>query len=1624
MDPLITADSQLLLGIGALLEAAGDKDEGVRLSVISSLCRLSKKHPGEVLRCACLYYQQNAKISNTHFIVLLTAMERICHENIMNLDEVTVKQLIEFGIDAMTKQKEYVPDAQLPASNILVSVAEKDMNQVMENIVKKFQAKVVPHYALIHTLANIAIVNVKLFVPYIKGLLSVMIPLFPNIRYESIRQVFAFALGRFCEAVLEYWSTSSTNIESDNSHFCKQAIEDDVFTAFDTICSMWIQARESKIVESCVVALGPMFAVLKKEKLGEQTSRLINLLLSLYRKGSVVSNYVVTQCLAHVLFVAPSSSLEAHVDVLLQCLGSMVIIIPDYKNPQTVKNHSEVLRCYDRIANHLLDRLTDHLLRNLNNSSDRDRVEGLIVTAHLLSGTENALQPRLPDVVSALRSLIPNQSMKVKKALLKAIVALMCRGSVDNNCSDFIEFIVKHCCPPTNQNAPTKWDDTGSSSSSEDLMSMCASTVFLLSSTVAPVEPLMWLVLQRLLLSPDHEPASTTIAKSLAHLASKIQPGTATPHAETDSNDLPEPQEIIVRVFALLGSPLHGNRGPHLLNFLMHYPTIINDKVKSIWDHKIPQLVNYLEVSEWSEDEWDSLLLEFVASTFKSIDDADWMAKMAGQLSGQLKLLTHNNSVDERATVLKCLALFLCNVPDKEMASSNIDVIFSPLKSFSLHDSKACAQATGIVSRVHLDLVLSRLESLAQSELNKRSSRLLGLMKDTRTDAQIECCRITLLRCYAQVAAHAKPAHFLARIQPGLMQWLIAQLNIIKDGHARDAALQMLCSIADTLDRNKDVYKEPLKTRGDLLTILQNRIDSNPSPPDSLLLRATASLVKLPPPLGSEARDKLLKSAFDKVLPADCGYNPDERVLLTQHTVLYLGKLVEEVLLSSVTPANLDDIACLLEPWLVQANIQQRIAAVTTLKTALITYLQNMRFTYDAPSKFAQSGQMLGKIVVRCMDQEIEVRKLALHCARLILLITAKYEGLAAGSDCDIEEKFQSISASDEKNIYAELAQIVAAKLPHFQLNHFTVSLLDGLTDHEYYTASRAAEFLVNFLRRKGGELYHHISEIIDGILYQIGQVNGNIKAIAVNAVLELAKHHPKGVISTLLSQSLPFSQGVCQCWRILATDLSLAADVLDKFLRLGSTTPLVEDDTARSPNSSRPPIATLLPLAAICALREMFLITGMRDLAISRFPEVFTLYLNILVLNTCVTPPINTPSFAGKGKFIPNREAYKLNPAGVVKESFFSFLTSANCGSAADSLMLMTNLLYEENYDSFLSMMPSLTRSVCGSLGHLLPKILTCLSPYYNSSVDAQRIAFMSFHAEVLGIQCASQAALIDNVVTTLKNGMTDPSPHVRRLSLKGLAYISNLDADQREKHCEVVLTALIDGLDDHETINHSELALQAMTGLSQVLPTIQQKDIQNHQVAIALRIKPYFEKESCVWLRMSSLRLLGELAQWSGASMPAFQEQVRSSLVCLLMHLSESDSSVVKACKFTLRNISGLLEAEKVASMLTEHLIDEGSLQYQEFLIALSKLLIEEMPDQVPTMVLSALPYSKSAWPEIRGNSALFISLMYSNSPPNIRDHMSLDSITNRLTQLIKDSEKEVRAKASHGLSVLFVP
>ena len=52
--------------------------------------------------------------------------------------------------------QEVVPDWQQAASNILVAVGNKHINDIMEEILSKFQPGVLPHFFVVQTLASLS----------------------------------------------------------------------------------------------------------------------------------------------------------------------------------------------------------------------------------------------------------------------------------------------------------------------------------------------------------------------------------------------------------------------------------------------------------------------------------------------------------------------------------------------------------------------------------------------------------------------------------------------------------------------------------------------------------------------------------------------------------------------------------------------------------------------------------------------------------------------------------------------------------------------------------------------------------------------------------------------------------------------------------------------------------------------------------------------------------------------------------------------------------------------------------------------------------------------------------------------------------------------------------------------------------------------------------------------------------------------------------------------------------------------------------------------------------------------------------------------------------------------------
>ena len=112
-------------------------------------------------------------------------------------------------------------------------------------------------------------------------------------------------------------------------------------------------------------------------------------------------------CLSQLLARAAAQSpvlLEPVIDAVFHNLFQQVCNAPpDYEQPGTVRNHNEVLRCYDIMMSHYPARLLGGLLTKAEHSGEEKlRVGALTVTRHLLNLPTEILGPdRLQEVVTS-----------------------------------------------------------------------------------------------------------------------------------------------------------------------------------------------------------------------------------------------------------------------------------------------------------------------------------------------------------------------------------------------------------------------------------------------------------------------------------------------------------------------------------------------------------------------------------------------------------------------------------------------------------------------------------------------------------------------------------------------------------------------------------------------------------------------------------------------------------------------------------------------------------------------------------------------------------------------------------------------------------------------------------------------------------------------------------------------------------------------------------------------------------------------------------------------------------------------------------------------------------------------
>ncbi|NXV73561.1 MROH1 protein, partial [Atlantisia rogersi] len=267
------------------------------------------------------------------------------------------------------------------------------------------------------------------------------------------------------------------------------------------------------------------------------------------------------------------------------------------------------------------------------------------------------------------------------------------------------------------------------------------------------------------------------------------------------------------------------------------------------------------------------------------------------------------------------------------------------------------------------------------------------------------------------------------------------------------------------------------------------------------------------------------------------------------------------------------------------------------------------------------------------------------------------------------------------------------------------------------------------------------------------------------------------------------------------------------------------------------------------------------------------------------------------------------------------------------------------------------------------------------------------SFPLQLLSSNVVTDLILLEPMMDNMTGRQKDSCTLVRMLALRGLGNIATGSPEKVRKHGAKLLASMVNGLDDRDDPQNL-VALEAMAGLSKLLAHVEERDVQALLLHIAIRIRPFFDSEQPD-LRRSSITLFGTLTKFSEGTCDVFFEQILNGLVTLLLHLQDPKPEVVRACKFALRMCGPSMGCEGLCDMFLNHLRDDRTLHYGEFMNNVCKHLMQSYPEMLNRLISTNLFYFKSSWADIRAAAPMFIGFLVLHVDEDNCQQVDLDQL-----------------------------
>lgn len=902
--------------------------------------------------------------------------------------------------------------------------------------------------------------------------------------------------------------------------------------------NQWLLSHEPKVSESVLEALGPITRLISERQFNETVNKFVISLLAMYRKPTI-NSYYVSQCISYLLSPSPLNPKltlnDSVINSLNHILFNLILIDPDYDQPHTIKNHFEVLRCFDHMAGQFSDQTIENLLHQCKNNQEKERMKAVIVLTHLTTSSQVFIDKYATKFIVVLKVMIAmEQGLKIKKLLVKAIVGLVYRNCI-TTVEDFamVDFIIKHCGYEGSANA--------SKTEISELHDTCRSSLILMCNTVTSVRTQLRNLLLSALTIEEFTPSMSTVSYCLTSLLQNNSDIVSDEQIDKATEYKYSADFVFVRCITYIADPEQIERNKNLLVFLEEFSEDVHKNLKNSWTVEMQRLLKFVDKVE-TREQWHGMLLDLLVAAIEQVNSNKWVETIASLLSQQI--LSKKQPPIIKGVSLQYLAVLSCHMSNAAVVEKVLKIILLSLKSIPMESTDFVSKAVGIASRQHGEFVMNELDSLYKENESKRGSKILNFLssRSSRNDLELSVVKYTIITCYGKVASECLDVHVLARLGDNVTSILYDILKSCPSFDLCKASITTLYEIGKALFPAAH-HNVALRNRWQLLNavleqIYNNNLEKRNVELYPIIVKASKSLTKLQKGILPEERNTILRVLFNSIFGELSSFkrkyeiegNGDRNDLLAKtlnDSLTLLHHLIRELIIQSTCLSTIDDLIGLMHEWIRHENDEIRTASAMILQVIFDTYIKNVKLNYETPSKFGQMGYLLGIIVPGIADTNFAVRLSTIDCIKLIINIQDLYEGHTIEPDDECMANLTNLQnniLTNDLSMIADycmnLCDTISSKIPHLHNMQFIESLLEGY-DGQEYSSIGISSVLDAFFIKKGQDLFQSIERIVEVMLSTMDVV-GEESVKLVKPLLSLTRHHSNAVTAVLLAQRIP----------------------------------------------------------------------------------------------------------------------------------------------------------------------------------------------------------------------------------------------------------------------------------------------------------------------------------------------------------------------------------------------------------------------------------------------------------------------------------------------------------------------